>query len=633
MRRRRWAALFTTQPRSWKRRIGFLAALLVAGWVGSAAALSPPEHPIILVHGLNSDASTWDEFLESVTQQGWTFGGQAQYRNGQIYYFPSPNARYGGPIRWGHIYTITFTSNAGLTYQQQGEELEGVINYILELTGKSKVICVGHSMGGLACRAYLSYARNPRVSQIITVGTPHLGSPLALLRTAFSAVVDSTGARILQPGALELNQLNTDALFRYRDTPVAYSSIIVDNDDVVSEHSQNLANVGLNLPLHTEIRIRLINPCTLNRFNHLCETVDEHVRIAITSEVVRRPVALVLKSDTPTTRMGSPLRIKLLASSANRTADLYAGILMPNGQFVFQTALGTDNPGWAAAAAPAANHLSEEELYLINFRSLNRGSEGEYTFYALLVRPYQSPYDGTRISNLAQTRFAIEPEDAPPVRIARIFLNTQNQSRHPDSPFASGHQFHLEVEVSGAPWPSDSVNSVEARSRRTGEVISVPFNRTLPERTRARYLFDRPYQNELGIFDVTVWLIDGRVLFGSSHSLDRPRTLPIPQGLRVDSVSYPTRFTFDPVPGAGKYWCWIYRRYSLEIVYGCPTRAVPDFTIPADLLEFGGRYILSAFAAEVDPTEPDDPVANPSENVSMNNLFLAVGLSAFATDY
>ncbi|MBI2625835.1 hypothetical protein HYW68_02200, partial [Candidatus Parcubacteria bacterium] len=194
-------------------------------------------------------------------------------------------------------------------------------------------------------------------------------------------------------------------------------------------------------------------------------------------------------------------------------------------------------------------------------------------------------------------------------------------------------RFHLEVEISGPPRPSDYVSSVEAQSRRTGEMLSLRFDRTLPERTAARYQFGRPYQGELGVFDVTVRLTDGRILTGSSHSLDRPRVLPLPQGLRVDSASYPTRFTFDPVPTAGKYWCWIYRRDSLEAVYSCPTRAVPDFALPTNLLEFDVWYVISAFAAEVDTAEPDDPVASPNENISLNNLFISVGSSVFAPDY
>ncbi|MBI3304863.1 alpha/beta fold hydrolase [Candidatus Parcubacteria bacterium] len=617
---RRWLALFKIQG---------LTVFLLATWVSAAPALSPPEHPIILVPGFTADASTWDTFLDTVTQQGWTFGGQAQYRNGQIYYFP--DARFGGRIKPGDIYTITFTSSVALTYQEQAAELEGVIEFILQLTGKSKVICVGHSMGGLACRAYMSYVRRPKVSQIIAVGTPHLGSNFANIAASagFSGAV--TAVRILQPNSLELNQLNTDTLNRYRDTPIAYNSIIVDNDDVVSERSQNFTNVGLQVPLHTEVRIRLLQPCTFNRLNHLCETEDENVRVAVTAEIARRPVALVLKTDTPTTRMGSPLRIKLLVSSANRTADLYAGILMPNGQFVFQTTLDADNPGWAAAAAPAANRLSEEELYLINFRSLNRGSEGEYTFYALLVRPDQSPYDGTRISNLAQTKFRVAAVESSPTNIERIFVSTQNNPYHWGSPWTPGYRFHIEVIVSDERGSAaDYVSRVEARSRRTGEVIAIDLEWRLPN-GNASYIFERDYGGEAGVFDVAVTTTDGRTVRGTSHSFDRPRQLPLPQGLNINSVS-PTRFWFEPVPGASRYWCWVYTRFApRRAIYTCPASTTPSFALPANIFRGDEWYIVVAFAAEIDATEPSDSPSN--ENVAVNNLFLWPGREYSTADY
>ncbi|MBI2623910.1 alpha/beta fold hydrolase [Candidatus Parcubacteria bacterium] len=629
MRRLEWAALFTTQPRSWKRSIGFLAALLVAGWIGAAAALSPPEHPIILVHGLNSDASTWDEFLASVTSQGWTFGGQARYRNGQIYYFP--DARFGGRIKPGDIYTVSFTSGKDLTYQQQGEELEGVINFILELTGKSKAICVGHSMGGLACRAYLSYARTPKVSQIITVGTPHLGSNFANIAAVagFSGAI--TAVRILQPNSLELNQLNTDALYRYRDTPIAYSSIIVGNDDVVNERSQNLASAELRVPLHAEVRINLLNACTLNRFNHLCETADDNVRIAITAEVVRRPVALVLKTETPRTRIGSPLRIKLSASSGNRVADLYTAILTPSRQFVFQTAIESGEPGWTITATPAAHRLDSEELYPIRFDSLGRGSDGEYTFYALLVRPTQSPYDGTRVSNLAQTTFQIAPPDSARTAIENIFVSTYNNPYRWESPWTSGYRIHIEVIVSDERGSAaDYVSRVEARSRRTGEVIVIDLDWRLPN-SNASYIFEQDYGGESGVFDITVTTTDGRTVRGASHSLDRPRQLPLPQGLNIDSVS-PTRFWFEPVPGASRYWCWVYTRFApRRAIYNCPASTTPSFTLPANLFR-DEWYVIVAFAAEIDAIEPsDDPSRN--ENVSTNNLFLWPGREYSAANY
>lgn len=84
-------------------------------------------------------------------------------------------------------------SNASSTYKQ-GYALGKMIDTILSITKKEKVILVGHSMGGLAAREYLQRRINPdpssapkwwvypsepdghRVAKLFTVGTPHRGS-------------------------------------------------------------------------------------------------------------------------------------------------------------------------------------------------------------------------------------------------------------------------------------------------------------------------------------------------------------------------------------------------------------------------------------------------------------------------
>ena len=54
--------------------------------------------------------------------------------------------------------------------------LARVIRETLQETGAEEVDLVGHSMGGLVARAYLSRGE-VRVARLITLGAPHLGSP------------------------------------------------------------------------------------------------------------------------------------------------------------------------------------------------------------------------------------------------------------------------------------------------------------------------------------------------------------------------------------------------------------------------------------------------------------------------
>ncbi|MEO1258444.1 MAG: alpha/beta fold hydrolase [Bacteroidota bacterium] len=74
---------------------------------------------------------------------------------------------------------------------KQGYALGKMINQVLEITGKEKVILVGHSMGGIAAREYLQRTdqngnhiwwvdstsqTGHKVAKLLTVGTPHRGS-------------------------------------------------------------------------------------------------------------------------------------------------------------------------------------------------------------------------------------------------------------------------------------------------------------------------------------------------------------------------------------------------------------------------------------------------------------------------
>jgi triacylglycerol esterase/lipase EstA (alpha/beta hydrolase family) len=56
-----------------------------------------------------------------------------------------------------------------------------VVREVTEATGQPRVILVGHSMGGLASRAYLRAHGAGRVAGLVTLGSPHHGTALAAL--------------------------------------------------------------------------------------------------------------------------------------------------------------------------------------------------------------------------------------------------------------------------------------------------------------------------------------------------------------------------------------------------------------------------------------------------------------------
>jgi len=82
------------------------------------------------------------------------------------------------------------------------------IDEVLAATGAPRVILVGHSMGGLASRAYLRRHGRDKVGRLITLGSPHHGSRLACLGLGTNARQMCIGSQWLSalgvPGAVPL---------------------------------------------------------------------------------------------------------------------------------------------------------------------------------------------------------------------------------------------------------------------------------------------------------------------------------------------------------------------------------------------------------------------------------------------
>jgi pimeloyl-ACP methyl ester carboxylesterase len=122
--------------------------------------------PVVLVHGYFEDASvwsTWEALLEVDDIQ---------------------------------FYTVTFTNDdeCGSTLEH-AVELQDIIDNILSISGSEKVNIVAHSKGGLDSRVYLSGGTDD-VANLIMIGTPNLGSPLAFYSDACAPAIWD-----LRPGA------------------------------------------------------------------------------------------------------------------------------------------------------------------------------------------------------------------------------------------------------------------------------------------------------------------------------------------------------------------------------------------------------------------------------------------------
>jgi triacylglycerol lipase len=124
--------------------------------------------PVLLIHGYLADASTWKVWEDLLKKDG-------------IQYFP-----------------ITFYKSDDKcgSAADHAKELEQQIKQVQQTTGSKQVNIIGHSKGGLDARVYLANSSIKDVANLIMIGTPNAGSPLAQTSDICKPAVDD-----LKPGA------------------------------------------------------------------------------------------------------------------------------------------------------------------------------------------------------------------------------------------------------------------------------------------------------------------------------------------------------------------------------------------------------------------------------------------------
>ena len=166
-------------------------------------------YPVIFVHGLYSDKTTWFSLINDLQNwYGWSYGGNMNFclnQDNNIYTSNLSNDYKDWTVMSSlgaaDLYTVNFDVDInGLdansstriesnesAIKKQGLAIRDAIKHVLQVTGRDKVILTGHSMGGLASREYI---QNPaiwqsvdgrhHVAKLLTIGTPHGGSNIGL---------------------------------------------------------------------------------------------------------------------------------------------------------------------------------------------------------------------------------------------------------------------------------------------------------------------------------------------------------------------------------------------------------------------------------------------------------------------
>jgi hypothetical protein len=131
-----------------------------------AAYPRPSGQLVVFLHGLCENESYWGLHRE---RTGTTYGEALAERG------------------WSPVY---LRLNTGLSLRENGVALAALMQRLVDAwpVPVSRVALVGHSLGGLVIRAAGAVAAEPpgsgepwtqRISDVVTLGTPHLGAPIA----------------------------------------------------------------------------------------------------------------------------------------------------------------------------------------------------------------------------------------------------------------------------------------------------------------------------------------------------------------------------------------------------------------------------------------------------------------------
>jgi pimeloyl-ACP methyl ester carboxylesterase len=125
-------------------------------------------YPVLLVHGYVWDATIWKKWEDMLRKDGIQF------------------------------FSVTFKDSNDKcgSAEQHARELEKIVQDIKEQSGAQKINIVGHSKGGLDARVFLDITDTKDIANLIMIGTPNAGSPVAWINDICAPAVYD-----LRPGA------------------------------------------------------------------------------------------------------------------------------------------------------------------------------------------------------------------------------------------------------------------------------------------------------------------------------------------------------------------------------------------------------------------------------------------------
>ena len=107
-----------------------------------------------------------------------------------------------------NVFIVNLSNNIDLSFEAQGKELNNLINTISTNTNNNNFVLIGHSMGGIAIRAYLEYFydKTKNINEVITIATPHKGVNYSIPSSIYGASSEN-----LESNSEDIQKLNLPA--------------------------------------------------------------------------------------------------------------------------------------------------------------------------------------------------------------------------------------------------------------------------------------------------------------------------------------------------------------------------------------------------------------------------------------
>lgn len=162
---------------------------LIGLWIACGVMWAAPEaraDVVLMAHGYLSGASTWEAsgVASVLAQHRWRRSGILITGPMGVRVIPAaprlldkhpPSKTATTPHNTLFLAELPSTAPLGI----QANHLQAMVRFLGMRYPKEKVILVGHSVGGVVARLMVVRSRPANVSALITIASPHLGTPVA----------------------------------------------------------------------------------------------------------------------------------------------------------------------------------------------------------------------------------------------------------------------------------------------------------------------------------------------------------------------------------------------------------------------------------------------------------------------